>query len=361
MASISLRDVIVASLTRRWADLSDDEREWALGRGFARVGEVSAECVSADHWDTALHYGDDVEGVASCPAYRLAVAVDGRPVGEVEGWHYVGAWDDYQGHDDFATHDDDGAYSGLPHCEGQYLDSGMPNGASGLHLSRVVDGVLVVVDDDQANDAVRDAASDADHGEAPCAESLLELTGRWWGRDSTVYVVREWKVVGVEIETCTRWGVTGYRTSDDRETAYDTEAEALGSIDETTYANEDEARASLASEAEGEMASAELPTGLAWGRDEDGVAVKNEGDEEIEGYYLDETDLGTVCREGWWGIYPYIEHLLAPAEWHAALADLAELSHEAPMFAIADRLAEAGEEAAEKVARAMMKKESANA
>lgn len=204
----TLRDLVRDALDARQHDLyaDDDLRAWAIDRGYARVATFDAECTEAESWRTEWQHGNG----ASWPCYTLAITVDGRSVGTVDGWHVFAEWDaDGNGAGGWERREHDGAYSGSPKFwspEG-FRDpkSAYPHIECGANMSQDLDlprrdaaGRVLLYDARSVQLALDGASYSADHGDDPDVSELEWSDVPSRGRE-TVYLVSDGRIEEVEI------------------------------------------------------------------------------------------------------------------------------------------------------------------
>lgn len=367
MTTVSLRDLIVRTLVARWDELSDAAQEWAIDRGYARYPELSAELADAEDWRDDWR---SPEG-GSWPCYTLDISVDGREIGAVTGWHYVGPW---SGQCDgrpssWTERDDDGACCGLPRVwrdgDGPYIDHG-DNVGQPLLLPRAgEDGRALVYDEDRRgehNRALEEAADGADHGDAPTLDDLDAGDGDHW---SDVWIIRGYRVEPIRIFRIDEFPngddnngqqtylVTGYVAVDDDGEPLgeirENDADAIADIDGVgddgkVYRQHGAAEKALVQMVRDRIGDIDTPDGLDVEWDGDAIAVTPEGANEP--YHLDADEIAAVCTSpaGWlavWdsimGAYRQRETLAARRGWNESMD--AVIAEKDPFVGIADSIA----------------------
>lgn len=243
-----------------WLTEYSDAAESAVDSDVAFRPDVTVDLADAEDWQSDWR---DSEG-GSYPSYTLSIKVNGLEVAEVNGWHSVGYFgpDGDRQHREWDAEDDDSQVSGLPCANivgGKVIIEG-GYGCSDLVLPSHIDGTICVYDLDDINAAIKSAADDADHGDEPETQDLADQPKRAWDRECDRYAIRDGKVVEVTIESCylyhdgedhdgcQKYLLSGFRTSDDAGTIYETEEEAIASIEgDKVYEDESEAEAAIQS------------------------------------------------------------------------------------------------------------------
>ena len=188
-------------IANKWSSLSEESKYRAIITDRARHATVTAECTDAQDWRD--DWRDDGN---SFPIYTLSISIDGNVIGEVTGWHHYDGRDYADSADEFS-----GACRFLR--GDQIIQSGDNVGADLALPLTDTDGVALVYDEGQINQALRDAARTADHGREPTMADLsnVDPTGR-----STWYRIDGSSVVEVELEEAHAyrcgeiWSVNGW-------------------------------------------------------------------------------------------------------------------------------------------------------
>lgn len=355
-----------------WADLDDDERDWLVQAGV--VAEVTPD-VELDE-SSVQTWKDDwrEENGASWPTYELTVTADGMEPLTLTGWHCVGYFSPDASHNGrhWGCRGDDGAQNGTPRVDGGrgrewVIESGDNVGGKHQIPCWKHDGRWVTLNREELGDGryglLADAADEADHGSEPTWEDVTWEDVNRVDEETPVWVIRDGRVESVDIytggvagERKERWDRFGrphttttygaqawsHELAHKDETVWETRAEVIADLkeradDEVVYDDEPAAQRALARRVWAEWGD-DAPDGTQVGYDDyDGAVgmwIDLAGDGSANGpYYLDETDIAAVGREGWSALM-----LLVP---DAALRSLIrdhrrrELAREAVAFAAA--------------------------
>jgi len=300
-----------------WAYLDDADRDWLVESGVVDTVEASVTCTDAESWQSDWR----TESGAAWPTYDLEIRADGMPTIEVQGWHLVGQMgpDGNRQYEEWATEDDDGSGMGLPRVsdggDGWEIDSGNNVDGGGPIPCWRQGGRWVTLDREALDDSIRDAASDADHGDEP---SWDDVTVDDMEIKEHRYIIRDSAVEEISILT---GGIAGhdvymtYRDVDDMEyyatawavegsdAVYRDEAGALAALREIAdngkaYTTEAKALAALGRIV---MDAHDAPAGLEMGIDDDGLyVVADDAEDNAEArFHLDSRQLTAVARNGW--------------------------------------------------------------
>lgn len=338
MSESITRHVRADRLARLWADMPDAARQSCLERGLARVADVEVECVSAESW--RADWRDD-EG-AAWPCYTLAVSVDGVPVGEVTGWHLVGMLgpDCSRRAAEWGEQGDDGAFRGTPRpvIDGDgrtVIEPGAHVGGDLILPLAGADGALLVYETGEYGQLrydIESAAGDADHGDAPSLDDLDDVRRDHRASWDTAYAIRDLRVVELTVYRLERFGsgardehdrreylLTGYAVEDGD--VYESQEEAIESLDDAVYRPEAEAEAALAKALadalDDDTSLDSLPgAGLVGGADSGfahAIVWTDEDGDEIARVDLDASDAADVARDGWYAVADRIVEAFAAA------------------------------------------------
>lgn len=321
-------DWLGIDLAAEWPDLDDADRTWLVASGVVDTVEADVTCTDAESWQSDWR----TESNAAWPTYDLEITAEGMPTIEVQGWHLVGPMgpDGNRQHEEWSEEDSDGCGNGLPRVrdrDGWEIDGGDGVSDGGLIPCWRQGDRWVTLDREALDDAMRDAASGADHGREPTWDDVtvadMEIVERR-------YIIRDNAVEEVGILTGgiaghdvvrsvedgeDARGYTIYQDVDDTEyyatawavensdTIYQTKEEALDELREASDTGKAYTTEAKALKALGRIVMDEhdAPAGLEVGIDDDGLyVVAEDAEDNAEArFHLDSRQLTAVARSGW--------------------------------------------------------------
>ena len=314
----TLRTRIIDEPIRRREELTGEQIEWAIDRGYAVEATVFADITNEVNWR------DDWRSPEGCswPGYTMEISVNGTAIGDVGGWNFCGP--DRDGKWDVSS--TDGAYDGRPvvkvNANCVYLEQ---HDGTVLALPNVDpdDERMYVYGLNSIRQEIKLAAAMADHGDPPC---LADADSAYYSRRDVydaAYLIQHYLIVpvrmtktsvfpdGEDADGKTQYLVTGYAAvldSGERLPSRETEDEAINDAvcaeeywcdGEYWYETLDEAQEVLDTMVQERLAEIDDPPGMTQEYDGDGV-VFIESEESGERYHLDADEVACVCRDGHW-------------------------------------------------------------